>query len=56
MSEPENLDTDLTSYSLDDEDQLQPEDTLTGTGEPGEDALDTGYSPRTPPAARTPMA
>ncbi|WEV77947.1 DUF5709 domain-containing protein [Janibacter cremeus] len=50
MSEPENLDTDLTSYSLDDEDQLQPEDTLTGTGEPGEDALDTGYSP--PDSAR----
>lgn len=50
MSEPENLDTDLTSYSLDDEDQLQPEDTLTGTGEPGEDALDAGYSP--PDSAR----
>lgn len=41
----ENLDTDLTSYSLDDEDQLQPEDSLTGSGEPGEDALDTSYSP-----------
>lgn len=53
MSEPENpenLDTDLTSYSLDDEDQLQPEDTLTGSGEPGEDALDSGYSP--PDSAR----
>ncbi|WP_277454429.1 DUF5709 domain-containing protein [Janibacter sp. DB-40] len=50
MPEPENLDTDLTSYSLDDEDQLQPEDTLTGSGEPGEDALDSGYSP--PDSAR----
>lgn len=50
MSESENLDTDLTSYSLDDEDQLQPEDTLTGSGEPGEDALDSGYSP--PDSAR----
>ena len=50
MSEREDLTTDLTSYSLDDEDQLQPEDTLTGTGEPGEDALDAGYSP--PDSAR----
>lgn len=50
MSEREGLDTDLTSYSLDDEDQLQPEDTLTGSGEPGEDALDAGYSP--PDSAR----
>lgn len=50
MSEREGLTTDLTSYSLDDEDQLQPEDTLTGSGEPGEDALDAGYSP--PDSAR----
>ena len=50
----ENLDTDLTSYSLDDEDQLQPEDSLTGSGEPGEDALDTGYSP--PDSARGSLA
>lgn len=39
MSEREDLDTDLTSYSLDDEDQLQPEDTLDGDG----DVLDRGY-------------
>lgn len=45
MSEREDLNTDLTSYSLDDEDQLQPEDTLTGTGEGDQDALDTSYSP-----------
>lgn len=45
MSEQENLDTDLTSYSLDDEDQLQPGDSLVGTGEGDEDALDAGYSP-----------
>lgn len=45
MSEREDLNTDLTSYSLDDEDQLQPEDTLTGTGEGNQDALDTSYSP-----------
>lgn len=54
MSEPENLDTDLTSYSLDDEDQLQPEDSLTGSGEPDEDALDAGYSP--PDSARGSLA
>lgn len=42
---PENLDTDTTSYSLDDEDQLPPEDTLMGTGDPDEDVLDAGYSP-----------
>lgn len=56
MSErPESLDTDLTSYSLDDEDQLQPEDTLTGTGEESDpDALDAGYSP--PDSARGSLA
>ena len=44
MSEQnENLDSELTSYSLDDEDQLQPEDTL--VDDRGEDALDAGYSP-----------
>lgn len=51
MSEmQENLDTDTTSYSLDDEDQLQPEDTLDGRGDGDEDALDMGYSP--PDSAR----
>ena len=55
MSESENLDTDLTSYSLDDEDQLPPEDTLTGTGQESDpDALDTGYSP--PDSARGSLA
>lgn len=49
MSEAnENRDDDLTSYSLDDEDQLQPEDTL--IDDRGEDALDAGYSP--PDSAR----
>ena len=51
MSEQnENLDSELTSYSLDDEDQLQPEDTL----DDGDldNVLDRGYSPpdRPPPA------
>lgn len=50
MPEREDLDTDLTSYSLDDEDQLQPGDSLMGTGEGDEDALDAGYSP--PDSAR----
>lgn len=50
MAEREDLDTDLTSYSLDDEDQLQPGDSLMGTGEGDEDALDAGYSP--PDSAR----
>lgn len=50
MAEREDLDTDLTSYSLDDEDQLQPEDSLVGTGVGDEDALDAGYSP--PDSAR----
>ncbi|GIL37404.1 hypothetical protein KMZ32_17700 [Phycicoccus sp. MAQZ13P-2] len=40
--QPENVTDDLGSYSLDDEDQLQPEDTL----EDGvDDPLDRGYSP-----------
>jgi hypothetical protein len=39
----ESYDTDLGSYSLDDEDQLQPEDTL--VQDDVEDALDRGYSP-----------
>ncbi|WP_068255702.1 DUF5709 domain-containing protein [Janibacter corallicola] len=53
--QPENLDTDLTSYSLDDEDQLEPEDTLTGTGEEGEpDVVDTSWSP--PDSARGSLA
>lgn len=50
MAEREDLDTDLTSYSLDDEDQLQPGDSLVGTGRADEDALDAGYSP--PDSAR----
>ena len=50
MAEREDLYTDLTSYSLDDEDQLQPGDSLTGTGREDEDALDAGYSP--PDSAR----
>lgn len=50
MSEREDLDTDLTSYSLDDEDQLQPGDSLMGTGAADEDPLDVGYSP--PDSAR----
>ena len=39
----ENYDNDLGSYSLDEEDQLQPEDTLIQDGV--EDTLDRGYSP-----------
>ncbi|GEM_PF-120627 len=39
----EDLNTDTGSYSLDDEDQLQAEDTLVDRGV--EDALDEGYSP-----------
>lgn len=50
MAEREDLDTDLTSYSLDDEDQLQPGDSLVGEGRADEDALDAGYSP--PDSAR----
>ncbi len=44
MSEiPESRTDDLGSYSLDDEDQLQPEDTLEQDGV--DDVLDRGYSP-----------
>ncbi|MDN5789831.1 MAG: DUF5709 domain-containing protein [Micrococcales bacterium] len=44
MSDPnENIDDDLTSYSVDDEDQLQPQDTL--IDDDVEDSLDRGYSP-----------
>ena len=44
MSEQrEIISDDLTAYSLDDEDQLQPEDTLIDDGV--EDVLDRGYSP-----------
>ncbi len=39
----ESYDNDLGSYSLDEEDQLQPEDTLIQDGV--EDTLDRGYSP-----------
>lgn len=39
----EELNTDTGSYSLDDEDQLQAEDTLVDRGV--EDTLDEGYSP-----------
>ncbi|AXG14211.1 DUF5709 domain-containing protein [Intrasporangium calvum] len=43
----ENISDDLTTYSVDDEDQLQPEDTL--VGDDVEDALDRGYSPADSP-------
>ncbi|GAA4407235.1 DUF5709 domain-containing protein [Fodinibacter luteus] len=44
MSEQqENMTTDLGAYSLDDEDQLQPEDTL--VDDYAGDVLDRGYSP-----------
>lgn len=39
-------------YSVDDEDQLQPEDTLIGRG--GDDVLDEGYSPPERPLAMEP--
>lgn len=39
MSLRENLDTSYGSFSVDDEDQLQPSDTLDGGGDP----LDAGY-------------
>ena len=53
----ETIADDLTTYSVDDEDQLQPEDTL--VSDDVEDALDRGYSPndragRQPPPARPP--
>ena len=35
----ESVEDDLSTYSVDDEDQLQPEDTLAGSGDP----LDAGY-------------
>ncbi|MFQ6173091.1 hypothetical protein ACK8HX_15915 [Oryzobacter sp. R7] len=41
--QPEDLTDDLGSYSVDDEDQLQPEDTLEQGGP--DDVLDEGYSP-----------
>ena len=52
----EELNTDTGSYSLDDDDQLQPEDTLVdGYDEPGnDDVLDAGYSP--PDRARGSLA
>jgi hypothetical protein len=43
----ENIEDDLTSYSVDDEDQLQPEDTL--DDDLLDDVLDRGYSPRDSP-------
>ena len=44
MSEQqENMTTDLGTYSVDDEDQLQPEDTLVYDNV--DDVLDRGYSP-----------
>ena len=43
----DNIDDDLTSYSVDDENQLQPEDTLDDTDL--EDVLDRGYSPNDRP-------
>ncbi|MDN5796201.1 MAG: DUF5709 domain-containing protein [Intrasporangium sp.] len=43
----ENIDEGQTTYSVDDEDQLQPEDTL--IQEDVEDPLDRGYSPAEAP-------
>ena len=43
----ENIDDDLTSYSVDDENQLQPGDTLDDTDL--DDVLDRGYSPNDRP-------
>lgn len=43
MSDRESFDDDLGSYSLDDEDQLQPEDTLNYRGT--SDLLDEGWIP-----------
>ena len=44
MSEQqENISDDLGDYSIDDEDQLQPIDTL--VNDQGDDVLDAGYSP-----------
>ena len=39
----ESISDDLTTYSVDDEDQLQPEDTLVDRG--ADDVLDEGYTP-----------
>lgn len=44
----ESHDDDLTSHSLDDEDQLQPEDTL--LGDDVDDELDRGYAANDRPA------
>ncbi|MDE9365178.1 DUF5709 domain-containing protein [Luteipulveratus sp. YIM 133132] len=41
--ESTSFESDETTYSLDDEDQLQPEDTLVDRGT--DDALEEGYSP-----------
>ena len=52
MSEPqESMTTDLGEYSVDDEDQLQPEDTL---DDDGVDVLDRGTRPPTPTEGRGP--
>lgn len=53
-TEREEMTNDLGSYSLDDEDQLQPEDTLVEDGRTGgvDDVLDRGFSP--PDSARSP--
>ncbi|HHU09967.1 MAG TPA: hypothetical protein GXZ60_08140 [Intrasporangiaceae bacterium] len=50
----EHVTDELGSYSLDDEDQLQPEDTLDAGSEEGgvDDVLDRGFSP--PDGARSP--
>lgn len=50
MTDYENTssESDQTTYSLDDEDQLQPEDTLVDRGV--DDALDEGYSPADRPS------
>ncbi len=50
-TEREEITDDFGSYSLDDEDQLQPEDTLDYDGVT--DVLDRGYSPRD--SARSPQ-
>lgn len=55
MSEQrEDITDELGSYSVDDEDQLQPEDTLEAGSEEGgvDDVLDRGFSP--PDGARSP--
>ena len=47
----ETIETDLTVYSVDDENQLQAEDTL--EGDDLEDVLDRGYSPNDRPQGVT---